>query len=607
MKKNLKRVKPSKKVVVFVAFFALLGLIVLFVSKASSGTFSSEIETALLGNSATKLNDQNASGGSYVQFGGSATQPIGGIVLSYGGQQSLAYNTFVQSAQVPMQWNQIEPSRGTFCWNNPQTDLTKTGCGTSPTNGLTQLLKNLHDNNKTAIVQIQARVKPQWVYSARSGVTYCGTAGDPIFPNNQFDIPQYWTTNGTLNEAYFTIMQEMLDSFKQAIQSSGYQSTVEGIRVAPQLIGSEFRDLTSNLYAVQLTPACQSWAWNTDLADQAYARTMKMNYNTFQPNIRTILRATAFNGLNRNGHNYNLDPNTYLTVQPGKVQSWFFATSSNPDADYENKNSQVYSLVRNSGKAIYYSDAVDASVNQNHNTPINSPVSWNYWNQLTNLDRGSSYITSWGADLQLALTNPEYRAAYDFTNIYAGYNRPQMATTSPGAWVAFAPGTPGDRSITHGNFSMFMAEDTADGSVGLDSFGAPATGKKCFLGMNDGTGKCPGVNIIGDKAQRFGRWARRTDLANGKPTIRVSLDDSFKSSLPDIVKINLTYLDYGIGAITFDWGGGNTKINKSNTNQWKTVSLTIKKDQINRKVAGFDFGITSTGTDATLHMLEVRR
>jgi len=528
------------------------------------------------------------------------------MMLAYGGQQSLAFNSFMQGAQVPMQWTQIEPARGTFCWNNPQTDPTKTGCGTSQTNGLTQLLKNLHDNNKTAIVQIQARVKPQWVY-AGNGVTYCGTAGDPIFPNNQFDIPQYWTSSGTLNNAYFTIMQEMLDSFKQAIQNSGYQSTVAGVRVAPQLIGSEFRDLTSNLYAVQLTPACQSSAWNTDVADQAYARTMVMHYNTFQPNIRTILRATAFTGLKRNGHDYNLDPNTYLTVQPGKVQSWFFATSSNPDADYESKNGQVYSLVRNSGKAIYYADAVDASVNQNRKAPINSPVSWNYWNQLMNLDKGTSYITAWGADVQLALTNTEYRAGYDFANAYAGYNQPQLATKSPGAWVAFAPGTPGDKTMTHGNFTMFMSEDAADGSVGLDSFGAPAAGKSCFLGMDDGTGKCPGVNIIGDATQRFGRWARRTNVAGGKPTIRLSLDDTFKSSLPVTVKANVTYLDSGTNSFKFDWGGGNATVTKTNTGKWKIATFNVTKSQINRTVSGFDFGLTSNGSDTTFHMLEVTR
>src|SRR4051794_35587485 len=54
-----------------------------------------------------------------------------GIRVSFG-PQTLSADTHVMGGQIVLEWSEIEPSNGTFCWSNPR--VTKAGCGTAKSN-----------------------------------------------------------------------------------------------------------------------------------------------------------------------------------------------------------------------------------------------------------------------------------------------------------------------------------------------------------------------------------------------------------------------------------------------------------------------------------------
>ncbi len=538
-----------------------------------------------------------------------------GIRTSFG-VNTLAANSNVMGGQIVFDWQQIEPQKGMFCWDNPRTATT--GCGTPRSNasrGLKAQLAYFKSIGKETTVQVNSSRKPLWMYAKGTGVERCGTQQAQLGASTgSIDIPMYWRANGALNQNYFAMMSAMLTSLARAISTSPNQDVVSGVRASPNLVGTEFR--VADPRAVTIggpitlsNPRCSAQsAWTYKVANQAYASVMTMNYNLFEKaGIRPILRQVAFTNLAAS----NLDPRRYLTSQPGVIQPWYFATSSSPDTLIETKDPFDYAWAR-TGQAVAYDEAVAPS------DAFADPVSWNYWNALTNLDRGTSYIAMFAQDIARAQTDPEYAAAYEFANRYAAMNSPASVAQSPGAWIALAP-NPGEitdaptRSLTKGDLGMFMTEDPLDGSVERDSLGVAAT--RC---PNDGPNKvCAGINMLGSPTQRFGRWARAT-AGPDHPSILLSLDSAFTNTLPEggTVAAYVTYLDCGAGTWKLDWGGGTsvsyTKSGSadcaSSSDQWITAGpIAVPVDAITRSVSGNDFGLTTDGGDTTFHMLEIRR
>ena len=116
--------------------------------------------------------------------------------------------------------------------------------------------------------------------------------------------------------------------------------------------------------------------------------------------------------------------------------------------------------------------------------------------------------------------------------------------------------------------------------------------------------------MIGDATQRFGRWARSTDIPGGHTSILLDLNATFKSSLPNSVTACVTYLDDNTGGARnwkLDWGGAlSAPVTVNNSGVWKIASITIPKTQITNTVSGIHtFALTSFGKDVTFHMLEI--
>jgi hypothetical protein len=183
-------------------------------------------------------------------------------------------------------------------------------------------------------------------------------------------------------------------------------------------------------------------------------------------------------------------------------------------------------------------------------------------------------------------SDPEYRAAFDFANRYAGHQ--WDAAHSPGAWVGLRLGS----GRMAGNFTWFMTQLNPDGtSTALDSRS--------------------GGSMIGPATQRWGRYARRIAGGTTRNAMSFALGPAFRTGLGGAqTTLRVTYLDSGSGRFQVRWGTGTTQVAtvaKSGSGSWKTAAFTVPGSAYAARLAGgADISISETGTDATAFaMVEV--
>jgi hypothetical protein len=306
---------------------------------------------------------------------------------------------------------------------------------------------------------------------------------------------------------------------------------------------------------------------------------MRQYHSTLlQANIRPILRANLFTGI-------NTDP-AIRTELLGPDKSWIFNTASSPDPGGSGQAADEFALewVRTGKTKAYWEQSA-------HSITSGNPISWNYWHDLLELHKGVSYVARYASDLREATdgdsNDAEYRASFDFVNRYAGYHT--SPAISPGAWVAFRGGS---RRPT-GNYGWFITQVNPDSTtLALDS--------------NSGT------SMIGPANQRFGRHARRTDIATGKTEFFLRLDPTFKTSISGhTVQIKVTYLDSGSGSWTLRWGAGSADakvILKTNDGRWRVTVVDVPGSSFRAALSNASDIVLKAGkSDTTFHMVEVAR
>lgn len=471
-----------------------------------------------------------------------------GVYLIWGTDSEATTMPHVRGGQVNVKWSAVEPARGVFDW----TELNKQ-------------LKVYSDAGRPATVQVNSELKPGWIYDY--GIERCGT-----YTRNgaTYDIPKYW------DPTFHVLMQEMLESLAAQLRASPYRNAVLGVRASPNLIGTEPYLLTDA--GASPTGACLA-DWTVAKANAAYERSMRLTYNAVMPDIRPILRS-----------------NFFLTVNPspavrtellGQDKAWMFGTNSDPDKPVANVDRLYHQWVESGLTRAYYESKAPSASHQ---------LSWSYWRQLMDLGRGVSYVATYATELRQA--NPggaqsaEYQAVFDFTNRYAGLaDKPAV---SPGAWVAFRGG-PGP---TDDNYDMFMTQLNGDGTPGADA-------------TTVAVDSASGTNVIGPSDQRFGRFARRTDIASGKSAIYLRVTPQYKETLVYGSQVAVTYLDQGAGHVTVRWGPGSgdqQTFTKTGTGRWRRVVADVPAGAM---VGGLettaDLVVSVSGGDTTFHMVEVER
>lgn len=487
-----------------------------------------------------------------------------GIYYIWGNNRDVFDMTdYVKAGQVVIEWDELQASRGNFNWVDVDDRIT-----------------NYTNRGMPVVIQINSSNKPNWIYGVSSGVLHkCGTYNTSRF---SWDIPHYWGSGKAL---FMTLMEELLDGIADHMSHAPYKNKILGIRAAPNLIGTEQYDIHPNpsFGTVNMThPSCDyESSWTIATSKKVYEDVIKLYNPIFLPaGIKPILRSVLFASINTS--------ESLRTELLGMDKAYVFGTNGTPDASLAAVDKFFHDYCV-SGVTRGFYEAL------RENTIYDHPLSWAYWRQLLELGRGISYVATYAADLQGALPGKpyqsEYRAAFDFTNKYAGTQH--LPAQAPGAFIAFRPKYhSGDQ---YSNYDSLITLRNADGSLGGDN-------------STVGIGSDDGANIIGPTNQRFGRFARRTDVSSGKNTFYLRLSSAFVSSLSGSVNVAVTYLNTGTSSWQLKWTGGLRTFTKNNGGRWTTQTVSVPVSGLKGDLsAGSHLHLVAVGGDTTFHMVEVER
>jgi hypothetical protein len=459
------------------------------------------------------------------------TLPPAGIYQVWG-KDSAAAAPYVKGGQITLDWATIEPKRRTFAWSTLDSEL-----------------KYYASIGKVATVQVNStKTKPSWLWNV---VANCGLVhGQPA--------PQYW------DPAFMTVQTELVSALAAHIKASQYRSSVALVRAAPNAIGTELTDMPSG-YSCKPTPSGHkvSTAWSKDIRNQFYYNVMNLYRQQLLPDVQVALRAQVWTQWP--GH----CPTTWL----GSGGAWIMGTASDIDPNPVRDAFDVYAYdnVRLGATNAYW-EPISYAGKKNL-------VSWNWWRILMELDKGVRSIAVYGNVLAQGQTDPEYRAAFDFADRYAGHQWDPAG--SPGAWVALRQGS----GRMAGNFTWFMTQlDPSTTSTAVDSNA--------------------GASMIGPAGQRWGRYARRITGGTAQSTMSFALDPAFRSGIAGAqTTVNVTYLDNGTGSFDVSWGAGaeqSVTITKTDTGMWRTAAVPVPGlEYTGALTGGADLAVSELGGDAT--------
>ncbi len=463
-----------------------------------------------------------------------AADPPPGIYQVWGNISDVASLPYVTGGQVMVQWKDVETARGRFDWSS-----------------LGSQLAAYQKIGKPATVQVNADTKPAWLWNY---IAYCGTTQGQ-------QIPQYW------DPLYLTIQNEMISSLASYLKGSGYAGTVALVRGNANAIGTELTLVPSGYSCRKATNGhIYSVAWSKTLMFAYYQDVMGLYRTNLAPSIHYALRAQTFTT--------STAPLAWL----GTNDAWLMGTGSNIDP---NPTRDIFDALSEDWARPAKTEAYWEPF---QHTNVSNVVSWNYWRLLLELQKGVSYIAVYGSDIRNG-SNPEFRAAFDFADRYAGDNA--SPARSPGAWVALKQGS----GRMAGNFGWFMTQVDPEGtSTPVDS--------------NNGS------NMIGPATQRYGRFARRIDSGTTRDMMEFRLDPAFKATLgTSSCDVGVTYYDHGTAQFRIRWGTGasdGATVTKTATDRWKRFDAQVPCSTFTAGLTNTsDITVAAINNSSTFHMVQV--
>jgi hypothetical protein len=452
---------------------------------------------------------------------------------------------FLKGDQVRIQWSEVQPAQDRYDFR-----------------GLHQQLERVARLGRATTIQLNANRHPEFlsriVPTFKGGVKRGATDG----------LFQYW------HPAYVKTYTDLLAAFAREIKQSPHRSRVIGVRLNYNAIGTEFliirpeeRDPAGWTVPEGVTPGP---AWTEEIA-AGYRRTIVQTFlRNFSPGIRVFLRSG-------NPAYPSADLEALALAETGKLGIFTTANEIEPRMPTmfpAGKDQPIFIDYCRSGKTVCYGESM-ADATGRHGSSQDarwcSPEQYNYWRLLSDLNLGFSMIGVYGADLANA-GKPEYRAAFDFANRYAGYHA--SPRVSPGAWIALREGT----MRLKGDYTFLMR----------------------WL---------PGVEMkpeqkAGPDDQRFGAWART--LPKGGEA-KFALDPEFAASLTGKkVILRVVFLERGAGTFAVRAAGRNFDQALTDSGRWKTAEFPIDRFTLAATADGAHIAIQAAD-DLTLHMLEVAR
>ncbi|MCX7013811.1 MAG: beta-galactosidase [Candidatus Sumerlaeota bacterium] len=414
-------------------------------------------------------------------------------------------------------------------------------------------LKAFHDAGRCATVQINGNRKPAWLFQK---VPY-----HPEKLNVQVNDPQgtlmYW--HPTFVKAY----TEMLAAYAAFLKQTPSHDAVLGVRMNFNALGTEWRMPQRDKRAlsqwivppgVEPGPEFQE-SFYTDYTQQvivAHAR-------SFPPEIKVFCRN---GGDDTDKYASNLETGAF----------GLFHTGSTSNATGNLSTYLAFMKWCRSGKAPGYAESLADSWGHR---PLRSekykfsPCQENYWRILLDMNVGISFIAVYGNDLEHG-NEPEFKDAFEFGARYAGCHASPRQT--PGVWIAFREG-----DNWTGDYTMLMKR-LPDETIGKE--------------------------LVGDKDQRFGGWARQ--LPAGK-TIQVAMDPVFAQSVEGkktIIKV--TYFPESDGTLTVTTSDTKQSLPYAATHKWETKAIAIPRSSYKDLGGGAQIQL-GTDKDMCFHMAEVAR
>ncbi|MDA8186895.1 MAG: PA14 domain-containing protein [Dehalococcoidales bacterium] len=234
---------------------------------------------------------------------------------------------------------------------------------------------------------------------------------------------------------------------------------------------------------------------------------------------------------------------------------------------------------------------------------------YSYWEALMALDKRVTYLGLYNVQSQ----NPNLAPVYNMVDEYAG----KTLSNTPGVWVAFRKENPG------------MYDPQADGTYQI-TINSPAGSNTRTVTIYANYGEWltqynpDGTTVpLWDIGGKEGMFARRTDLASGKDSFYLNVDDGYigptvgarfnTSASGQPTRIKITYLDSGTSRfeVRYDAFGNANKlagtVTKANTGAWKTATFDVNDAYFGgRMLGGSDIRILAVSGDVTLHMVEIR-
>ena len=467
--------------------------------------------------------------------------PDRGVYAIWARDHQVAELDFVKGGQIFLQWKDLQ-----------------TGLGEYDFDRLDAALKKHFKSDRPATIQVNGNRKPEFLYGT---VPLVQEKLSKQIRDDRGSL-MYWHPNHA--DAYLAFVR----AYGEHICRSPYRNIVLGIRLNFNALGTEHLHVPKEYHKAsrwRSAPEVPTGAdWNRDIMAEYKKRVIRTFIESFRPHTRVFVRNNVV-------LDEELDSDIVQRFESGDLALFHTSSEVQPRGPSTQRRYEAFLRWARTGKTLAYAESWANAWGYHGGSRDQhwcSPCQWNYWRLLVDLHCGVSFIAVYGADLEAAKTEPEFRSALDFAARYAGYHA--SPSQAPGAWIALRGG-----EFLSGDYT-FLMERLADAS-------RP-------------------VKLVGPKDQRYGAWAR--ELPKGEE-MSFRVDPGFLAAQAGKrLVIRVVYLDEGSGK--FEVAGPDRCISRSLTDsgRWLTAKWEVAAADLGAE-KGANVIVKNSDQQLTLHMVEI--
>lgn len=449
----------------------------------------------------------------------------------------------VTGGQIFLQWGDLQKGPGEYDFRQ-----------------LDAALNEQFEAGRPATIQVNGNRKPEFLYANVPSVPeklsrqIRGDRGSLM----------YWHPNHV--NAYLAFIK----AYGKHLRQSPHHDIVLGVRLNFNALGTEHLHVPKEYHKAAAwhgAPGIPSGPdWSREIMKGYKQRVISTFVDSFRPHTRVFVRNNVV-------LDDDFDPDVLQRFDSGDLALFHTSSEVQPRGRSTELRYRAFLRWARTGKTVAYAESwADA---WGHHGGIRderwcSPCQWNYWRLLVDLHCGVSFIAVYGADLEAAKDEFEFRSALEFAARYAGYHASPSQT--PGVWVALRGG-----ELLSGDYT-FLMERLQDSSHG--------------------------VKLVGPEDQRYGAWARQLPADN---SMSFHIDSRFLAVQDEQrLLVRVVYLDAGTGGFEVATPGWHSSRTLTNTGRWQTAEWTVAANDL-RTEGRSNITVRALAQPITLHMVEVCR